>query len=222
MRIANPKAAREDRVLYEGLFALTATLAEAPIRNAIAEVTSEEATKELAKQLEELRAFLVEQLARPPDGLTAHLADFAPKLRESLATEPDSEALYRDLALEFAKVLWGSLLRQMRLGTAAKDGCVERSDLLPKAGGADERWQEVYLAVEQYGLGQEQVAAVLKDVFSQLARDEPGDRIKLPLALSIDKAMLLRALHGQPEPSELLRLVKAVVDSGVDLATPLK
>lgn len=215
MRTANPKAAREDRVVYDRLFSLTTVAAQPLIRAAMEETTSEEATKELAGQLGELRAFLLDHPPSPIEGnLAASLAGFGPELRESLAQGPDSEELYRDLTREFSTVLWGALLRQMRLGTQAK-GSVARRDLLPAEDASDERWQDVYLAVDQYGLGQQQVVSVLKKVFGQLASEESGDRIRLPLGLSVDKAMLVRALERQPEPPEpndLMRLLRAAVE----------
>lgn len=214
LRVANPKAAMEDRPLYQRLFDLTALHAQAAIRDAMARVTSEEATKEFVSQLEELQAFLLEQPGRQGDGTARQIVaeGLAPLLRETLADDPDSEALCRDLSQEFARVLWGGLLRQMRLGSSTRDGRVERRDILPEADGADDGWKDVYLAVEQYGLTQAEVLAVLKGVLSELAAGEPGDRIKLPLGLHIDKAMLTRTLEGQPESGAFNDVLKRTID----------
>jgi len=202
-RIHDMKAIRADRPLYEDLYRRTAAVAAPAIRAAMERVTAGEAARLFEAQVTGLQQYLLE--GRAAAGSQGIGAEFGRFLQADLAAGAGDDALCRELSDEFARALWDSLLMQM--AAHSERGAVRRPDLLPAAApdaNADGgRWSGVFQNLEPYSLSEGDVARIVREVLAQLAQEaNVAERIRLPLGLSVDRAMLVRLLDGEPEPDK--------------------
>lgn len=200
--IHDVRAARKDLPLYDALHRRTAQVALPHVQQAFLKVTSGEATDLLHKQLLGLQQFVTEEVrpeASADDQLLGALRGY---VEDDLSRHGgDDAALVKDLSHEFAVGLWDVLLRQMARN-AAGGSTVHRTDLEISAEGdaAGNKWDELDRALKPYALQRQDASDILRAVLTQLRDEATGEQIGLPLGMTIDKAMLIRLLNGEPEP----------------------
>jgi len=199
------RSVQRDRPLYDDLYRRTAQVAEPAIGEALEKVTAGEASQLLARQLEGLRSFVLdlpgEVRASDPD-LIAALESFA---GAELRRDDDVLNLRHSLSEEFAVGFWDWMLQRMRVHAPEPGKRVARADLrVPGQGEEDpDKWAELDKLLVPFGLDRADAAMILERVLTQLLETDNDEVVRLPLGLSIDKAMLRRVLANQAEPASV-------------------
>lgn len=197
------RSVQRDRPLYEDLYRRTAQVAEPAIGEALQRVTAGEASQLLTKQLDGLRRFVLDlpagSNALDPD-LGAALSAFA---AADLGRDDGVLELRHGLAEEFAVGFWDWMLQRMRSHAPKPGKKVARSDLRVARQGEDEsdKWAELDKLLVPFALHRPEAAMILEKVLTQLLEANNDNVVRLPMGLSIDKAMLRRVLATEEEPA---------------------